>query len=617
MLAPNTLLQNRYLIQSAVAQGGMGAVYIATDQRLRCFVALKETFFHDAPLLRAFEREAQLLASLRHPALPNVTDHFTENGGQYLVMQYIPGDDLEDMLRREGRPFPLATVLEWADQLLDVLDYLHTQPHPIIHRDIKPKNLKLTARGQVVLLDFGLAKGAAGQMQVSGASKSVLGYTPGYAPLEQVVRADQRWVEVLTITNGAHLSRAQGRGTDARSDLYSLGATVYRLITGQPPKDAPARALSVWAGRPDPLPPAFEANSDVSPAVSEVLARAMAVEGDERFATADEMRHALRVAARPSSPPRGGGVVVVEDEEVSTLIDNDVVVAVECYAETSVGRGRTLNGDNCLLLQHTAGVAWIASDGSPVPESLRRTRPEERRLVFAVADGMDGELAPDVASRMVIETIRDMLMAAAEDDDYNPFDSDSTPAEVLRNAIDYANFAVYRKAQEDPRCSGMGTSLTAAVLTGDALDVLQVGDSRAYVIRDGHVRQITKDQSRVQQLVDVGQLSEVEAETHPLRFKLLQALGMAPEFTPVMSHVRLRRGDAVLLCSGGLWRGLRRNDFKQIIDAERGNPLLACLELVGEANQRGGAENLTALMVAVRGGTSPDGSPITVELPPL
>src|SRR6266487_3695135 len=145
MLAPETLLQGRYLIVRQLGQGGMGAVYEALDQRLDTTVALKETLFADERLRKQFEREARLLARLHHPALPRVSDHFSEGDGQFLVMQFIAGEDLAEMIARKNGPFPTDQVLTWASQLLDALDYLHTQYPPIVHRDIKPQNLKLTS----------------------------------------------------------------------------------------------------------------------------------------------------------------------------------------------------------------------------------------------------------------------------------------------------------------------------------------------------------------------------------------------------------------------------------------------------------------------------------------
>src|ERR1044072_6949343 len=186
MLVPETILQDRYRIVRQLGQGGMGAVYEALDQRLDTVVALKETLFADERLRKQFEREARLLARLHHQALSRVSDHFNEGDGQFLVMQFIPGEDLFEMQERRNGPFPPDDVLRWADQLCDVLDYLHTQEPQIIHRDIKPQNLKLTARGQVILLDFGLAKGSGGPMSVVTTSASIFGYTPNYAPLEQI-----------------------------------------------------------------------------------------------------------------------------------------------------------------------------------------------------------------------------------------------------------------------------------------------------------------------------------------------------------------------------------------------------------------------------------------------
>lgn len=271
MLTEETILQGRYRIIRQLGQGGMGAVYEAIDERLDTTVALKETLFTDEKLRKQFEREARLLARLHHPALPRVSDHFTEGEGQFLVMQYIAGQDLSEMLSTRNAPFSEAEVARWADQLCDALDYLHTQDPQIIHRDIKPQNLKLTARGQVVLLDFGLAKGSAGQLTAVTTSASIFGYTPNYAPLEQV----------------------QGKGTDARSDLYALGATLYHLVTNVKPPDALSRAAAVVNGQDDPLLPANEVCPEVGAAFSNVLAKSMSQKRDDRFAAASDMRHAL------------------------------------------------------------------------------------------------------------------------------------------------------------------------------------------------------------------------------------------------------------------------------------------------------------------------------------
>lgn len=325
MLSPETILQGRYRIIRQLGQGGMGAVYEAIDQRLDTTVALKETLFTDERLRKQFEREARLLARLHHPALPRVSDHFSEEEGQFLVMQFIPGDDLAEMMNRKHGPFPADQVLTWADQLLDALDYLHTQDPQIVHRDIKPQNLKLTSRGQIILLDFGLAKGQAGDISRVTTGASIFGYTPNYAPLEQI----------------------QGLGTDSRSDLYSLGATLYHLMTGVKPPDALTRAAALVNGQPDPLTPASEANQAVAPDVDTVLAMAMAQGREQRYATAADMRKALHETDQATT--------VVNRGEAQTVLFPPPAKTVSVPTQTVVGQNTVKTGETTVVRPVNAG----------------------------------------------------------------------------------------------------------------------------------------------------------------------------------------------------------------------------------------------------------------------
>jgi serine/threonine protein kinase len=277
MIEIGTLLQDRYLIEKKIGAGGMGAVYLAVDKRFDNYVAIKETFYIDQEFGEAFEREARLLNASQHSVLPHVSDYFTENNGYFLVMQFIEGEDLSDILKREGA-FPVGEVLRWTDSLLDALEYLHSQDPPIIHRDIKPHNLKLTPRGDIMLLDFGLAKlnyaDTAGEI-------SVFGYSRTYSPLEQI----------------------QGTGTDPRSDIFALGATVYHLLTGRPPVDALTRAAAIVGGKPDPIRSADEVVPAISPAIASVLHSALTLNPENRFISAKAMREALAHARHDEPKP--------------------------------------------------------------------------------------------------------------------------------------------------------------------------------------------------------------------------------------------------------------------------------------------------------------------------
>jgi protein phosphatase len=290
---------------------------------------------------------------------------------------------------------------------------------------------------------------------------------------------------------------------------------------------------------------------------------------------------------------------------------------VELFAKTHVGRVRSGNEDNFLVLDLSTSKAWTGSDGDSPPEEMRRFEVGEKGLVLVVSDGMGGALAGDVASRMAVETVRDMLTGGDDEDGESICGPDSPLVECLKNATDYANFAIHRKSQEDPRCSGMGATLTAAAITKDGVSLLQVGDSRGYVLRGDRIKLATKDQSLVQQLVDVGQISEEEAETHMFRNVILQALGAQPDLSPVTASVRVFRGDLLLLCSDGLSGKLRGDDIRQIVAASDGDLARACEALVNEANDRGGEDNITVVLARLAGDDlpSPDTDRITVELP--
>jgi serine/threonine protein kinase len=310
MLPRDTLLDDRYRIIELLGTGAMGSVYLSLDERLSCNVAVKGTIIKqfrldpekEAELRRAFEREAKLLANLQHEAIPRVVDYFTFEDEQYLVMEYIPGKDLfeqAEKMRRMDEHFDVVKVSDWALQLLDALVYLHTQPEPVIHKDIKLSNIKINERNRLKLLDFGISKGYAGEMTKVDAGSLQMG-TEEYSPLEQFLKFPSRAAitlrQALSIKHADKVEEILSQNTDARSDLYSLAVTIYRLLGGKPPADYLPRALAVWEGEPDPLVPVHEINPEVPVPVSNVLMHALALDKENRPWCAEAMREEFQAA---------------------------------------------------------------------------------------------------------------------------------------------------------------------------------------------------------------------------------------------------------------------------------------------------------------------------------
>jgi serine/threonine protein kinase len=277
-LSPGVILRERYKIIELVGRGGMGATYRAEDLRLKGrFCAVKEALPDpDASpeelrqSRKQFYEEASTLARLDHANLPKVSDFFSENDRDYLVMDFVPGQDLKEMLAnalREGHPLSERQVLIWADQLCHALDYMHTQDPPVLHRDIKPSNIKVTPAGNVKLVDFGLVKVLAPDDQRTITVVQGRG-TVQYIPLEQY---------------GGDTGH-----TDARSDIYSFGATLYHLLTGQPPLDAKRRFL-----KPNSLAMPRSLNPEISAQTEQAILWSLAMHPDDRPPSIAELRAEL------------------------------------------------------------------------------------------------------------------------------------------------------------------------------------------------------------------------------------------------------------------------------------------------------------------------------------
>lgn len=311
-LETGTTLHERYKVIDLIGRGGMGAVYLTDDIRLpgrRC--AIKEINLPpglspeaERQARKQFHTEASTLARLDHPNLPKVSDFFSSQGHDYLVMDYVPGTNLLDIVRearRKNRFLPESQVLAWAEQLCDALSYLHQQTPPVLHRDIKPENIKLTPQGDIKLVDFGLAKPLNPDDLSTFTGLRGIGSLP-YTPLEQYGDAQDH--------------------TDARSDIYALGATLYHLLTGT----TPASAQEIFVN-PDVLVLPRQINADISPAMEGAIMAAMSSHPGGRPPTVEVWRRLLhnQPTALPVPSPwntfwRNNGWLIVLGILLSALV---------------------------------------------------------------------------------------------------------------------------------------------------------------------------------------------------------------------------------------------------------------------------------------------------------
>ena len=285
-LLPLIVLADRYVVLEKIAQGGMGAVYKAQDQRLQSkIVALKEMSesaiapAEQKHVLDSFQREAELLAQMEHHNLARVTDCFQEGERHFMVMEFIEGRTLKEMLEERTEPFPEDRVLVWAEQLCDVLAFLHSQTPKIIYRDVKPANVMvLDGTDTVKLIDFGIAR-----FFKPGKRKDTIEFgTDGYAPPEQYGKSQ----------------------TDARADVYALGAMLHQLLTRRDPITTPFQ-----------FPPVRSLNSKVSRRVQAAIAKAVKPNKDARHQSIEEMQIALLGDDAVQKPKIGRYLPTKEEKE--------------------------------------------------------------------------------------------------------------------------------------------------------------------------------------------------------------------------------------------------------------------------------------------------------------
>ena len=291
---------------------------------------------------------------------------------------------------------------------------------------------------------------------------------------------------------------------------------------------------------------------------------------------------------------------------------------VEIHATSHVGRVRRGNEDNYLLLNISSSRAWTSeqADGEFIIES-QKFDVDANGIVLAVSDGMGGALAGEVASKMAVESVSEKLLNEEDEDaTLTPESYHYNLISRLYNATVYANYLVHQQGRSDPQFQGMGATFTGVGVTPEGVDIIQVGDSRGYLVRNEKIYQITKDQSLVQQLIDAQQISAEEAETHTLKNVILQALGAQNEIYPVSARLTPNQNDVLLLCSDGLSNKVTAASIQKHIVDNIDKLEQACAELVKEANENGGEDNITVIIARLSGNglKPPESDEVQLEL---
>ncbi len=281
------------------------------------------------------------------------------------------------------------------------------------------------------------------------------------------------------------------------------------------------------------------------------------------------------------------------------------IINIALYSQTDAGVVRSGNEDNFLALDLSTGSSWTANGEER--RDLLTYQQRRHGSLFAVSDGMGGTVAGEIASRMVVETVRDWMLRLQADVVYS-----RVPVYYrLRRALEETNLLIYRESATNAERDGLGATFTAVVTEGSLGYFAQVGDSRAYLIRQGRIVRVTKDQSLVQRLIDIGQITEEEAETHPYRNIILQALGTNSAVQANFSSLNLCQLDVLVLCTGGLSGKLQADEIASIVNAAA-DLKSACRELINLAKERGGEDNITVVIVQFSGSglAQPDGQTI-------
>lgn len=532
-LAEGHTLADRYVVQRFLEVRNGSNMYRATDRATDFTVIIKEQTDQAAPKPQLdagdwsdqsagnpYQGEFLILRSVSYPTVVKALDIFKEASRAYLVIEQLEGRDLAYYLTQNQ--VSVQDSLEWMIQLCQSISQLHRRQ--ILHLDLQPRVVVVAPDNQRVRLT-GFHRAAVLPRDAS----QPLDVTPGYSSPEQSGLFDAP--------------------IDERSDIYSLGAIWFQLLTGQNPAEM---AADEWGYI---FPAVCEYLVDTHPQIARIVAKMVEPDPDRRYRTINEVKNELLELI--NNPGRRVGFF------------SDVGMVREGN-EDSVGV-RDLHFVN-LSRQRGLGV-------------------------YVVADGMGGVNAGEVASAIAVEE----GLAVLEDKLNTPqLETAAEPGEIIKQAltaaIKRANLRIYETGRGDEVLSGMGTTLTAAVIFGQTLYVGHVGDSRAYVINRFGIEKVSRDHSLVGRLVEIGQITEEEALVHPQRNLIYRALGTYPNVEVDVYQRSLKLGDWVLLCSDGLTGHVKDHELQSIVSAHQ-DPQKASQHLVNTANIRGGEDNISVVLV--------------------
>jgi serine/threonine-protein kinase len=371
-LPEDTILENRYRIDRLLAHGGMGAIYRGFDTNLSMPVAIKENFFQTPQSIRQFQQEALILARLHHPSLPRVIQHFSYEGQQYLVMDFIEGEDLWEIVKKQKRPLEEAQGLTYITQICEAVVYLHKQNPPIIHRDIKPQNIKITPDNRAVLVDFGIAKIVEVDSRTRTGAQAV---TPGFSPPEQYSRV----------------------GTTPASDIYSLGATLYAILTGKKPPDSISLLVNLANFEP---PNAI--NEAISNRTSQTIMHAMRPQPEDRPPSVEVWKKELQASLNSLNASKDNKDN--KDNKEETLLPGTILAAEKPEKRRSVatptlwlvdsnGVGHGLGSNVLVMGRHSNADVFI--DDKNVSRQHALIRAERQRCMVMDNGSANGTFIND------------------------------------------------------------------------------------------------------------------------------------------------------------------------------------------------------------------------------